>query len=67
MRVATVGVGTTNVLKSVNRPWMGTGLGTHQSGDNVTKIVGNYNILDNNFTLLQHLSAHILSAQLVDV
>ena len=46
MRVSTVGVGTTNVL-IVNRPWMGTGLGTHQSGSKVTKIVGNYNILDN--------------------
>ena len=46
MRVATVGVGTTNVL-IVNRPWMGTGLGTHQSGDGITKIVGNYNIQDN--------------------
>ena len=46
MRVATVGVGTTNVL-IVNRPWMGTGLGTHQSGDTVTKIIGNYNIQDN--------------------
>ena len=41
-----VGVGTTNVL-IVNRPWMGTGLGTHQSGDTVTKIIGNYNIQDN--------------------
>ena len=46
MRVSTVGVGTTNVL-IVNRPWMGTGLGTHQAGSQVTKIVGNYNILDN--------------------
>jgi len=46
MRVATVGVGTTNVL-IVNRPWMGTGLSTHFSGATVTKLSGNYNIADN--------------------
>ena len=46
MKVATVGVGTTNVL-IVNRPWMGTGLGTHFAGDKVTKLAGNYNIVNN--------------------
>ena len=46
MRVSTVGVGTTNVL-IVNRPWMGTGLATHFSGALVTKLSGNYNIVDN--------------------
>jgi hypothetical protein len=46
MRVATVGVGTTNVL-IVNRPWMGTGLATHFSGALVTKLSGDYNIVDN--------------------
>ena len=47
MKINTVGFGSTNVV-TVNRPWMGTGLSTHSSGDLITKISGNYNIVDNN-------------------
>jgi hypothetical protein len=46
MRVQAVGFGSTNVLL-VKRPWMGTGIATHFSGSLVTKITGNYNIVDN--------------------
>ena len=46
MKINTVGFGSTNVI-TVNRPWMGTGLSTHSSGDTITKISGNYNIVDN--------------------
>jgi hypothetical protein len=47
MKITTVGFGSTNVV-TVNRPWMGTGLSTHSSGDIIRKISGNYNIVDNN-------------------
>jgi len=47
MKINTVGFGSTNVV-TVDRPWMGTGLSTHTSGDIIRKISGNYNIVDNN-------------------
>jgi hypothetical protein len=46
MKVTSVGVGSTNVF-SVFRSWLGTGLSTHISPTLVTKIIGNYNIVDN--------------------
>ena len=46
MRIQSVGFGSTNVFL-VKRPWMGTGLSTHFSGSLVTKIDGDYNIIDN--------------------
>ena len=46
MRVTSVGVGSTNAI-SVLRPWLGTELSTHTSSSLVTKILGNYNIIDN--------------------
>ena len=46
MKVTSVGVGSTNVL-SVIRPWMGTGLSTHSSSTLVSKVYGNYNIVEN--------------------
>jgi hypothetical protein len=46
MRVTSVGVGSTNAI-SVLRPWLGTGLSTHTSSTIVTKVFGNYNIIDN--------------------
>ena len=46
MRIQSVGFGSTNVFL-VRRPWMGTGISTHFSGSTVTKIEGNYNIVDN--------------------
>ena len=46
MKVAAVGVGSTNAI-SVIRPWLGTGLSTHTSSDQVSRILGNYNIIGN--------------------
>ena len=46
MKVTTVGFGATNKLL-VTRPWMGTEVAAHSSGDSVTKLQGGYNIVDN--------------------
>jgi hypothetical protein len=45
MLITSVGIAYTNV--SVRRPWMGTGISSHTSGSLVTKIIGDYNIVDN--------------------
>ena len=52
MRINTVGYGgsTNNVL--VNRAWMGTGIATHSQNDVVTKVEGNYNIVDNTINFI---------------
>jgi hypothetical protein len=47
MRVSIVGYGTISSQIYVNRPWMGTLLQNHSAGDLVTKVVGNYNIVEN--------------------
>ena len=46
VKVNTVGFGSTNVLL-VDRGWMGTDSENHSIGSTVTKIIGNYNIIDN--------------------
>jgi len=46
MRVTGVGIGGTNIV-TVLRPWMGSTLGFHTSGALITKIEGNFNIVDN--------------------
>ena len=46
MKINTVGLGSTNVVL-VKRPWMGTGLSTHSSGDMIQIYEGNYNIREN--------------------
>jgi len=46
MKIRSVGFGSTNSFL-VDREWMGTGLSTHASGSLVTKIYGNYNIVEN--------------------
>jgi hypothetical protein len=46
MRIESVGFGSTNVFL-VRRPWMGTGISSHPNGSLVTKVFGNYNIVDN--------------------
>ena len=46
MRVNSVGIGTTNRIL-VERAWMGTGLSTHSPSALVTKVQGDYNIVDN--------------------
>jgi hypothetical protein len=51
MRVDSVGLGSTNVFL-VKRPWMGTPISQHPSGSLVTKIQGNYNIIDNTINFI---------------
>ncbi|MAG49890.1 hypothetical protein CMO86_09670, partial [Candidatus Woesearchaeota archaeon] len=46
MKITGVGVGSTNRFL-VRRGWLGTRVGTGDTGDTVTKVVGNYNIIDN--------------------
>jgi len=46
MRVESVGVGSTNSLRVV-RPWLGTVVSGYSTGDLVTKVIGNYNIVEN--------------------
>ena len=46
MRISSVGFGSTNYVL-VRRPWMGTTLGLHSESSVVTKIQGNYNIVNN--------------------
>ena len=51
MKIEGVGIGSTNAIR-VRRPWLGTNLSGYSTGDFVTKIIGNYNIVENtlNFT-----------------
>jgi len=46
VRVNSVGIGSTNLLL-VERGWMGTGISSHPTNTLVTKVDGNYNIIDN--------------------
>ena len=46
MRIEGVGIASTNAIR-VRRPWLGTTLVGHSTGNLVTKITGNYNIVDN--------------------
>jgi hypothetical protein len=46
MRIEGVGIGSTNAVQ-VRRPWLGTVLAGYSSETPITKISGNYNIVDN--------------------
>jgi hypothetical protein len=46
MFITSIGIGSTNLI-SVQRQWLGTGISSHASGSLVTKLIGNYNIVDN--------------------
>jgi hypothetical protein len=46
MKIEGVGIGSTNAIQ-VRRPWMGTSLGAYSIGTLVTKVNGDYNIVDN--------------------
>jgi len=52
MRINTVGLGSTNYI-FVERPWMGTGLSTHTAYSVVTKVQGNYNIVNNKINFVE--------------
>lgn len=47
MRINSIGVGPLTNRIVVQRPWMGTGIATHSLGSIVTKVTGDYNIVDN--------------------
>ena len=51
MKIEGIGIGSTNTIR-VRREWLGTRIGVAATGDLVTKVVGNYNIVNNvlNFT-----------------
>ena len=46
MRIEGVGIGSTNGIR-VRRPWLGTAIAGYSTGSLVTKVNGNYNIIDN--------------------
>jgi len=46
MKIESVGVGSTNSVRVI-RPWLGTNLDNHSIGSTITKLVGNYNIVEN--------------------
>jgi hypothetical protein len=52
MRVDGIGIGSTNAIK-VRRPWLGTVIAGYSTGELVTKIVGNYNIVDNTLNFVE--------------
>ena len=51
MKINTVGYGATNNLL-VDRGWMGTNIGIHTVNSIVSKIVGDYNIIDNTINFI---------------
>ena len=46
MKIESVGFGSDSAVL-VQRPWMGTGISSHVSNSIITKVSGNYNIVDN--------------------
>ena len=52
MRIDSVGVGSTNAIR-VRRPWMGTEVAGYSTGSIVTKVVGNYNIVNNTLNFVE--------------
>ena len=60
MKIEGVGIGSTNFIR-VRREWLGTKIGTAGTGDLITKVDGNYNIVDNH---LNFVEAHLEILQL---
>ena len=52
MKIEGVGIGSTNRIR-VRRPWLGTVLSGYGTGTLVTKISGNYNIVDNKLNFVE--------------
>ena len=52
MKINTVGYGGSENRILVDRPWMGTGIATHAQYSLVTKVQGNYNIVDNTLNFI---------------
>ena len=52
MRIDGVGIGSTNVIR-VRRAWLGTALGNYPPTTQVTKVKGNYNIVENTLNFVE--------------
>jgi hypothetical protein len=52
MRIDSIGIGSTNAI-GVRRPWLGTVIAGHSTGSLVTKIEGNYNVVDNTIHFIE--------------
>jgi len=52
VKVEGVGIGSTNALR-VRRNWLGTPLAGYSTGELVTKVIGNYNIVDNTLNFVE--------------
>ena len=52
MRIDGVGIGSTNAV-NVRRSWLGTNAGYAATGTLVTKVTGNYNIVNNSLTFVE--------------
>ena len=52
MKIEGIGIGSTNFIK-VRRQWLGTSLAGYSTGQLVTKVFGNYNIVDNIITFAE--------------
>ena len=53
MRIDAVGIGTLPTGIRVRRPWAGTALAGYGTGTLVTKVIGNYNIVDNTLNFVE--------------
>ena len=51
MKIEGVGIGSTNAIR-VRRSWLGTKIGAAGTGDLVTKVTGDYNIVDNQLNFI---------------
>ena len=52
MKIEGIGVGNTNTIR-VRRQWLGTSLAGYSTGDVVTKVIGNYNIVENTLNFVE--------------
>jgi len=53
IRLDSIGQGGNDNLIRVKRPWMGTALAGYGTGTLVTKVIGNYNIVDNTLNFVE--------------
>ena len=52
MKIEGIGIGNTNGIR-VRRSWLGTSLAGYGTGDVVTKVIGNYNIVENTLNFVE--------------
>ena len=64
MKIEGIGIGETNQIR-VRRGWLGTKIGAAATGDLVTKVVGNYNIINNSLTFAEAPFGNVPIVQLL--